>query len=40
MLTKFLGVGLLPALSERVTETKKIIERPKANKSKSKKMQK
>ena len=40
LLTTFLGVGLLLAISEKETEIKKIIERPKADKSKSKKMQK
>ena len=37
LLTTFLGVGLLLAISERETETKKIIERPKAAKSKGRK---
>jgi len=37
LLTTFLGVGLLLAISERETETRKIIERPKADRSKGKK---
>jgi cell division protein FtsW (lipid II flippase) len=36
LLTSFIGVGLLLAISERETETRKIIERPKANKPKKK----
>jgi cell division protein FtsW (lipid II flippase) len=36
LLTTFLGVGLLLAISEREAETKRIIERPKANRSKRK----
>ena len=36
LVTSFLGVGLLLAISEKETEIKKIIERPKANKAKRK----
>jgi cell division protein FtsW (lipid II flippase) len=36
LLTTFLGVGLLLAISERETETRKIIERPKATRAKRK----